>query len=263
MIVAILILVGFFASVVGAICGIGGGVVIKPVLDSIGFAGADTISFLSGLTVLCMSGYNIIKSFLAKEKMDLETGTPLALGAAFGGIAGKQLFNAIKSHSANPSFVGGVQALSLALATFLTLIYTLKSNQIRTKKIKSKAVCILIGLVLGFMSSFMGIGGGPFNLAVLSYFFSMGTKEAAKSSLYIILVSQIFSLLTTFVTKSVPYFEPVWVIVMSLSGIAGGIVGRNINRKISAENVRKLFIGFLYVIIAISVYNSLKAFGLI
>ena len=104
----------------------------------------------------------------------------LALGAAFGGIGGKQLFNFIKSHSANPAFVGGVQALSLALATFLTLIYTLKSDQIRTKKIRSKTVCVLIGLVLGFMSSFMGIGGGPFNLAVLSYFFSMGTKEAAK-----------------------------------------------------------------------------------
>lgn len=263
MIAVILILVGFFASVVGAICGIGGGVVIKPVLDSIGFAGADTISFLSGLTVLCMSGYNIIRSFIAKEKIDLETGTPLALGAAIGGIAGKQLFNIIKSHSANPSFVGGVQAASLGIATVLTLIYTLKSGQIKTKKIESKTVCVLIGLILGFMSSFMGIGGGPFNLAVLSYFFSMGTKEAAKSSLYIILVSQIFSLLTTFVTRSVPYFEPIWVIVMSLSGIAGGIVGRSINKKISAENVQKLFIAFLFVIIAISIYNSLKAFGLI
>lgn len=259
-IVMILLSVGFFASVIGAICGIGGGVVIKPVLDSIGFAGADTISFLSGLTVLCMSGYNIIKSFLAKEKMDLKTGTPLALGAAIGGILGKQLFSIIKNNSANPSFVGGVQALSLAVATFLTLIYKLKSKDIKTKKVDSKPVCVIIGLLLGLMSSFMGIGGGPFNLAVLSYFFSMETKEAARSSLYIILVSQIFSLLTTLVTNSVPYYEPIWVIVMALSGIAGGIVGRNINKKISSETVNKLFIGFLFVIIGISIYNSIKAF---
>ena len=84
MLIVLLMLVGFFASVVGAICGIGGGVVIKPVLDSIGFAEADTISFLSGLTVLCMSGYNIIRSFLAKEKMDLETGTPSPLAQPSG-----------------------------------------------------------------------------------------------------------------------------------------------------------------------------------
>lgn len=260
MIVIILLLVGFFASVIGAICGIGGGVVIKPVLDSIGFAEADTISFLSGLTVLCMSGYNFIKSYLAKEKMDLETGTPLAIGAAVGGIAGKQLFNAIKASSANPSFVGGIQALSLAIATFLTLIYTLKSRNIHTKQIKSKTVCVVIGLVLGLMSSFMGIGGGPFNLAVLSYFFSMGTKDAARSSLYIILVSQIFSLLTTFITDSVPYFQPIWVIVMAASGIIGGIIGRSINRKISSETVNKLFIAFLFLIIFISVYNCIRSF---
>ena len=147
----ILLLVGFFASVVGAICGIVGGVIIKPVLDSIGFAGADTISFLAGLTVLCMSGYNMIKSFMAKEKMDLETGTPLAFGAAIGGIAGKQLFNMIKNGSSNPSFVGGVQAASLGIATFLTLIYTLKSDKIQTRHIKSKLVCAIIGLVLVVM----------------------------------------------------------------------------------------------------------------
>ena len=257
----ILLLVGFLASVVGAICGIGGGVIIKPVLDSIGFAGADTIRFLSGLTVLCMSGYNMIKSFLAKEKMDLETITPLAFGAAIGGIAGKQLFNMIKSGSSNPSFVGGVQAASLGIATLLTLIYTLKSDQIETKHVKSKTACAVIGLVLGLMSSFMGIGGGPFNLAVLSFFFSMQTKEAAQSSLYIIMVSQIFSLLTTLVTKSVPSFKISWVVVMAASGIIGGIVGRKINRKLSAESVRKLFVAFMFVIIAISIYNSYNSFS--
>mgnify|MGYP001150603034 CR=1 FL=1 len=30
------LIVCFFASVIGAICGIGGGVIIKPVLDSVG-----------------------------------------------------------------------------------------------------------------------------------------------------------------------------------------------------------------------------------
>ena len=256
----ILLSVGFLASVVGAICGIGGGVVIKPVLDSIGFARADTISFLSGLTVLSMSAYSMIKSFINKEKVDLKTTTPLAVGAAFGGIAGKRLFNVIKSNSSNPSFVGGLQAASLGIATFLTLIYTLKSKNLTTKHTDNPVTCAVIGLVLGLMSSFMGIGGGPFNLAVLSYFFSMETKEAGRSSLYIILVSQIFSLLTTFVTHSVPDFKTGWVVIMAASGIAGGIVGRSINKKISAEKVDKLFIAFLFVIIGISIYNSIKAF---
>ena len=58
------------------------------------------------------------------------------------------------------------------------------------------------------MSSFLGIGGGPINLVVLFYFFSMETKTAAQNSLYIILFSQITSLLTTLITHSVPEFTP-------------------------------------------------------
>ena len=47
--------VSFFASIVGAICGIGGGVIIKPVLDMLHFETVSPISFLSGCTVLSMS----------------------------------------------------------------------------------------------------------------------------------------------------------------------------------------------------------------
>ncbi|MEI3183290.1 MAG: sulfite exporter TauE/SafE family protein [Lachnospiraceae bacterium] len=46
------------------------------------------------------------------------------------------------------------------------------------------------------MSSFLGIGGGPINLVVLLYFFSMDTKAAAQNSLYIILFSSDHQLFT-------------------------------------------------------------------
>lgn len=39
------LIVCFFASVIGAICGIGGGVIIKPVLDSVGILDVTAISF--------------------------------------------------------------------------------------------------------------------------------------------------------------------------------------------------------------------------
>ena len=52
MIYLIFLVVCFGASIVGAICGIGGGVIIKPVLDSFGVLDVTAISFLSGCTVL-------------------------------------------------------------------------------------------------------------------------------------------------------------------------------------------------------------------
>lgn len=254
----VLLLVGFLASVVGAICGLGGGVIIKPVLDSIGFASASTVSFLSGLTVLCMSAYNIIKSIISKEDLNLKTNLPLAIGGAIGGILGKQLFNIIKQNSLNPSLVGTIQAISLGVFTLLTLIYTINSNKIQKKKIGSQLLCVILGLILGLMSSFMGIGGGPFNLLVLSYFFSMSTKQATKGSLFIILLSQLFALFTTIITNTVPEFKISWLLIMSISGILGGMIGKYYNRRLSDHTIDKLYISFLVVIIIICVYNSFK-----
>ena len=55
----------FLASIVGAICGIGGGVIIKPLLDALKILDVSQISFLSGCTVLSMSAYSVIKSKLS------------------------------------------------------------------------------------------------------------------------------------------------------------------------------------------------------
>ena len=81
----IFFLVALGASAVGAICGIGGGVIIKPVLDLLHLETVSAISFLSGCTVLSMSCYSVGKSLLAGEKrVSLDVGTPLAAGAAAG-----------------------------------------------------------------------------------------------------------------------------------------------------------------------------------
>lgn len=58
----IFLAVSFGASVVGAICGIGGGVLIKPLLDAFGVLSVSTISFLSGCTVLAMSCYSVVRA---------------------------------------------------------------------------------------------------------------------------------------------------------------------------------------------------------
>ena len=116
-------------------------------------------------------------------------------------------------------------------------------------------VCIIIGVVLGIFSSFLGIGGGPINLVVLFYFFSMETKTAAQNSLYIILFYQITSLINSLVNRTVPEFT-IWILaLMVIGGILGGMSGRSINKKIDSKVVDKLFIFLMIVIIFINIYN--------
>lgn len=255
----VFLIVCFGASIVGAICGIGGGVIIKPVLDSFGVLDVTAISFLSGCTVLSMTTYSVLKNKISGEShVTMKTGFPLAIGAAVGGLIGKWLFSYVKSLSSDPNKVGAVQALCLLIVTLGTLIYTIYKAKIKTYEVDSAIVCVLIGIFLGIMSSFFGIGGGPINLVVLFFFFSMSTKLAAENSLYIIFFSQIASLISTIVTGSVPDFQIGVLVLMVAGGIAGGICGRAINKKIDEKTVDKLFIALMVLMIVINIYNIYK-----
>lgn len=252
-------LICFGASIAGAICGIGGGVIVKPTLDLFGWDSVSTISFLSGCMVLAMSCYSVGRSMLAGEKtVKAKTITPLAIGAALGGVLGKQLFGYIKALFEDPNRVGGIQAICLALITVGTLFYTVFKKKITPHEVQNAAAYAVIGLLLGIMSSFLGIGGGPINIVVLHFFFAMDSKTAAANSLYVIAISQFTALISTILTRTVPDFRILALIFMVGGGILGSMSGRAINKKMDNAAVDKLFIGMMSIIILISIYNSVK-----
>ena len=253
------ILVSFFAAVVVWLAGIRGGVIIKPVLDAFDLYSISTISFMSGCIVLSMTAYSVLKAQLAHESaIEKGVSTYLGIGAALGGLVGKQLFDTVKSMFENADTVGAVQAAALFAVTLGTAVYTLNRSRIHTRRVTNPTACVVIGLCLGLMSSFLGIGGGPINLVVLYYFFSMETKPAAQNSLYIILLSQTASLLFTIVRGKVPEFPAVLFACMVCCGILGGVVGRKINKRIDSQMVSKLFLGLLVVIMGVCCYNFFR-----
>lgn len=143
----------------------------------------------------------------------------------------------------------------LLFLTLGTTIYMLKKDRIKTYRIRNTGGCLIIGAGLGIFSSLLGIGGGTINLAILLFFFSMDIKSAAQNSLYIILFSQSASLLNTLVAGTVPEFHPEVLVLMVLSGIIGGMVGKSINRKIDVSKVSQLFRGASIIIMVICAYN--------
>lgn len=246
----------FLASIVGAICGIGGGVIIKPTLDAFRYLSVAQISFLSGCTVLAMSFYSVWKSQRqGNSAIQKDIGFPLALGAALGGISGKVLFIFLSKMSSNPERIGAIQAICLFLVTLGTLLYTLYKNKVTTKSVRHPLACVIIGLSLGIMSSFLGIGGGPINLVVLYFFFSMSTKAAVENSLYIILFSQIANLILSVLTRSIPAVSTHLVLVMVIGGILGGVVGRFFNKKLTERKVELLFISLMIVMLILNSFN--------
>lgn len=250
--------IALITSIVGSICGIGGGVIIKPLLDAMNIMSVSAISFLSGCTVLAMSLISVGKSVHGKTaKINKKTTPALGVGAVVGGLAGRIIFDLIKEGAGNEALVGLVQAVLLGLATIGTFIYMYlnRKGKIRTRRVENLVISGLIGLALGVLSSFLGIGGGPINLAVLSYFFSMDAKESATNSLCIILLSQLASLTQTLVTASVPNVEPIFLVGMVLGGALGGFIGQTVHGKMKNRQVEKLFDILLIIVTGICVYN--------
>lgn len=248
-------LICLVAATLGAISGIGGGIIIKPIMDAISGMSISTINFLSSCMVLGMSVVSVCRNLCDNTKIDLKQGTLLAVGGATGGVVGKWLFDIVKSSFGNDCLVGTAQNLLMIILTLVVLMYALNKEKIHMLYVANPGACLLIGLGLGLISSFLGIGGGPINLMVLYYFFSMSTKTAALNSLYIILFSQSASLLTTYIQGKIPFFDPVIMAVMTAGGILGGFIGTVFNKKMSSHQVDILFRCIVILVIAISCYN--------
>jgi uncharacterized membrane protein YfcA len=252
-----------FASTIGAISGIGGGIIIKPILDALSGQGPGEINFLSGSTVLAMSMVSLLRSRGSGIKLEPRRGTAIAGGAVLGGMTGKMLFTITLRFFLHAALIGIIQSLILILLTVTVLWYLKKKKTIRPRDIHNISFCLLIGLLLGMVSAFLGIGGGPINIMVISYFLSMDSKTAALHSLYTIFLSQAASFLLVFADGSLPPVDPVLVIAMIAGGISGGLFGSRIVRILNDDQVDRLFSIVLWLVILLSAYNTIRlaAFG--
>ncbi len=260
MAICIIALVCFFASAMGSVCGIGGGVIIKPVLDALGIMEVASVSFLSGCTVLSMSAVSLYGNLKNKETIRFRKpfAWSITAGSVLGGILGKAAFRFITGNMADKNRIGAVQAAVLLCLTAATLFSHCGKTKKTARSAADMPLIFAVGAVLGILSSFLGIGGGPMNLAVLTCLFSMETKEAALYSIHVILFSQTAGLCAALVTQTVPPFPPAMLFLMSGCGVLGALAGARINKKADNRVVDKLFTVLLLVIIAISLYNIFR-----
>jgi uncharacterized membrane protein YfcA len=252
------LIVSLLATTTGAISGIGGGIIIKPVYDAFSGLPISTINFMSGCTVFSMSIVSLLKSRNSGVKLDKVKSTTLALGAAVGGIIGKQVFQLTRAIFKNDNLIGAGQAIILIIMTLYVFWFIKNKEKIIMKNVENLGIAAIIGFSLGMISAFLGIGGGPINIAILAYFFNMDSKTCSLNSIYIIFFSQTTSLLTTFITKTVPTYNSMDLIFMIIGGIAGGFIGSTISKRLSNKGVDKIFSVVLIVILMICTYNFFR-----
>lgn len=266
--ILIMLAVTFLASLLGPLCGIGGGVIIKPVVDALGILPVAEVSFLSSMSVLTMSLATLGQDALARasrrgpaageDAPSFRSLAPFALGSAAGGVAGKFAFGRIASALPDAELVGAVQAVTLICCAVLVLVYLSRRDRIEAPKLTGAAAKAVAGAAAGACWAFLGIGGGPFNVAILAFFFGMSSKPAARASLFIIACSQTASLAYLVATASVPAVSLAALGGMCAMAVAGSVVGRRLQARLDSAAVDRLYWASLLLIIAISAYNVVR-----
>lgn len=253
-IIFIYIFLALFSTVAGSITGMGGGVIMKPVMDLIGNYDAATIGILSSITVFVMSVVACLRQAgkgLAIKPFNLVL---LAAGSVGGGYAGQALFDLI-SANANDRMIKIVQNSILAVLIVGIFFYMLFKDKIVSFHLKNFSFFLLVGAFLGIISSFLGIGGGPINVAILIFLFSLDVKTATFASIITILAAQLSKLATVLFTTGFGGFDLTVLPYMAVSAVVGALIGSFIKKKVSEKVIVICFNAIQVLIAGICILN--------
>lgn len=247
-------IIAILATTIGSSTGMGGGVIIKPVLDVLGDFDVETIGMLSSITVFAMSLVSVGKQLRNQAKVDGKVAIPLALGSVAGGIIGNKILDAALSNQ-DMSKVKVIQNMVLAALLIVIFFYMLNKDRLPKLGLTGYPISIVTGVVLGIFSSFLGIGGGPINVAAFIFLFAYDTKTSAVYSLITILFSQISKLGTVMFTKGFGGYNFSILPFMIIGGILGGFIGAEINKRLPEKRVDFLFNAAQIAIFGICIFN--------
>ena len=151
-----------------------------------------------------------------------------------------------------------VQNIVLAILILGVIIYMKNKRRIKSKNLNGIPVCLVVGVFLGFCSSFLGIGGGPINVALIIYLFSFDTKTATVCSIVTILFAQIAKLATTALTTGFAVYDLSVAPLMAIGAVMGGFIGVSISKKCSEKTVEKSFNAVQLLVLTITIFNVIR-----
>ncbi|NLP52230.1 sulfite exporter TauE/SafE family protein [Bacillus sp. RO1] len=243
------ILVGFSISMLSGFFGIGGGLVLTPVLLLIGYTPIEAIS----TSLLYTIGTSVAGVYAHFKMKNIQWKAALIIGAS-GVVATQIAYPVVSWLEFNEYDTTVVPILYLALLTYFA--YKMLRNEKGEKPVAYDATSnkqnfwkfIFIGVIAGFLSTTLGVGGGFIIVPLLIAYYGFSSKQAVATSLagVILIVSAGF---ITYAINNPINFK------VGLFLIAGAIVGSQLGAKATSffksRSIQKL-LGFLYIVTMLS-----------
>lgn len=243
-------LVAIFAGSLGSAMGIGGGLILVPVLISIFSIDTEHARAASLIAVSVTSvGGSLV--YLREGSVDSETGAylqaPTAIGAVIGALIGSSL---------DPNVVRVLfSALLLAVAVRLVMLARAEARgaeeHVNPFVNRHKWLVASVGcLVGGIVSSLLGVGGGILFVPLLGLVLNKSARVSAATSTYLIGLTGAASALIYVrkLTQSGPDETLVALAIPTAIGVfVGSQIGARISRRIAGSAIRYAFSGLMVV----------------
>jgi len=228
-----LVPLGFVAGGYGTLIGAGGGFILAPTLLLIYPGEAAETLTVTSLSVVFFNSLSGTLAYLRSGRIDFKSGLIFALATMPGAVAGALTTAAISRDRFNLLF--GI--LLIVVAAFLALSPRSKNVAAMAQaggdtKTKPNLGTMIIGAavstIFGFISSFLGIGGGFLYVPALVYLLKFPVHVATATSLFVLALTSLTGSVTHYAAG---LFDQGFRQAIGLS--IGAIVGAQIAARLS------------------------------
>lgn len=243
-----LILIGLAAGLVGGGLGVGGGIVLVPLLVVVGFErhNAHATSLAAIVLIAVMGGL----SFGVSGELSLGVGVVIGVGGVVGSVIGATVM-----HRASPRALTIVFAVVLLVAAVRMIS---GANPLPGAADFSDAVAVLIslgiGMTAGFFAGLAGIGGGVVIVPSSVLLLGLEQHQAQGTSLVAIIFTATAGTLVNLRNRRV---RPRDGLVVGAGGVVGSLIGSRLALGVEGRTLSLIF-GFLVLFVAVrSLYRVL------
>ncbi|MFZ0806780.1 MAG: sulfite exporter TauE/SafE family protein [Candidatus Sulfotelmatobacter sp.] len=241
------ILVGFVVGVLIGLTGVGGGVLLLPVLI-----------FGLGVPAIVAVGSDAVFNFFTKipaSLLHLKKGTvrrkvviALAVGSVPGSIAGVQLLVHIRHLYGNGvnSFIKTAVGILLIVIPALLLLQKRIEDRVanRPPSMKGFAGMVGIGLLAGFLVGMTSVGSGSIIMMLLLLFYSFPPKVNVGTD---IVHAVILTGVTGFMHFRLGNVDPGLVVSLLIGSIPGGLLGSHLATRVPMLWLRRILCTLLLI----------------
>jgi uncharacterized membrane protein YfcA len=224
-----LVPLGFVAGVIGSIIGLGGGIVVVPVLTFLGLA--PTTAASSSLFAAFSNSVASTASYARQKRIDYRTGLSLGLMSVPGAVLG-----AFVSSEVTPEAF----KILFGLVLFASCYYIFARRNLETKKSQTRqmlALSVGISFFAGILSSFFGIGGGIVFVPLMILGLGLLVKTATATSQLVLVFSSASGMLSHLFFGHADFDYSLW---LSIGAFGGGLVGARLSVELKENSIRFL-----------------------